>query len=199
MEHLAACVETAAEMGARLMGGPVVAPIGYLPGHRPTTDEWGWAVEGVQSIGELLEKNEMTLCLEPVNRSETFFLRTAEEARRLCEEIGSSRVGVTIDTFHANIEEKSVAGAIAGLGTHLKHVHASENDRGLLGSGHVAFAEIVAVLERSGYAGYVMIEGFGFSEDEVSAPGALWADLRVSPEVLAERGIAYLRTLRTFD
>lgn len=75
----------------------------------------------------------MTLSIEPVNRSETFFLRTAKEAESLCEAVGHPRIGVTIDTFHANIEEKNIANGVYLLGPLLKRVHASENDRGVLG------------------------------------------------------------------
>ena len=45
MVHLVQCIETAAEIGAHRMGGPLYAPIGYLPGRRRTRDEWSWAVE----------------------------------------------------------------------------------------------------------------------------------------------------------
>ena len=128
--HLRHCIETAAAMGAKLLGGPLFAPIGYLPEHRPTPDEWSWAAETFQSLSEALNANDMILSIEPVNRSETFFLRTAAEAKRLCELIGDPRIGVTIDTFHANIEERSIPAAIQSLGNHLKHIHASENDRG---------------------------------------------------------------------
>jgi D-psicose/D-tagatose/L-ribulose 3-epimerase len=38
-DHLVRCIETAAEMGVHLLGDPLFAPIGYLPGHRPTDDE----------------------------------------------------------------------------------------------------------------------------------------------------------------
>jgi D-psicose/D-tagatose/L-ribulose 3-epimerase len=193
--HLADCIEISARLGAKLIGGPLYAPIGYLPRHRPTTDEWKWVVEVFQSLGPLLDSNGMTLSIEPVNRSETFFLRTAAEAKRLCEAVGHPRIGVTIDTFHANIEEKSVALAIQSLGPHLKHVHMSENDRGLLGQGHVDFPSIVASLQKSDYEGYLMIEGFGYSEQEKHAPGYLWADIAVSPEVLARRGLQHLRTI----
>lgn len=194
--HLLACVETAAELGAHLLGGPLFAPIGYLPGHRPTGDEWMWAVEAFQSVGALLESCDMTLSIEPVNRSETYFLRTAAEASRFCDAIGDSRVGVTVDTFHANIEEKSIPAAIRSLGSRVKHIHASENDRGLLGTGHINFAEILAALDETGYEGYVVIEGFGFSPEEPDAPGALWADTSVSPDDVASKGLAYLRSLR---
>jgi D-psicose/D-tagatose/L-ribulose 3-epimerase len=75
-DHLVRCIETAAEMGVHLLGGPLFAPIGYLPGHRPTDDEWSWEVDLFQSVGDLLKVNDITLSIEPVNRSETFFLPT---------------------------------------------------------------------------------------------------------------------------
>lgn len=194
-QHLVRCVETAADCGATLIGGPLYAPIGYLPPRRPTHDEWFWAVEAFQSLGEVLDANQVTLSIEPVNRSETSFLRTAAEARHLCEAVGHPRIGVTIDTFHANIEERNIANAIHSLGSHLKHVHASENDRGLLGHGHVDFPAVVTALKSIGYNGFVMIESFGYAPGDESAPGFLWADVNVSPENLARKGVEYLRTL----
>ncbi len=195
LQHLLRCVETSAAMGATLLGGPLYAPIGYLPGHRPSRDEFLWAVEAFQALGPSLDAHQLTLSIEPVNRSETFFLRTAADARRLCEAVGHPRIGVTIDTFHANIEECSLVAAATNLGSHLKHIHASENDRGLLGQGHVDFPALVRALRQMGYDGYLMIEGFGYSAEEASAPGFLWADLNTSPEKMARTGLAYLSSL----
>lgn len=192
MQHLARCIETASALGANLLGGPLYAPVGYLPEHRPTKDEWTWAVEAFQSIGDLLDSGNVTLSIEPVNRSETFFLRTAAEARSLCQAIGHPRIGVTIDTFHANIEERNIAEAVDSLGHYLKHLHASENDRGLLGKGHVDFSAIIAALKKNEYDGYLMIEGFGYSPRETNGPGLLWADISVSPEEIASRGAQFL-------
>lgn len=200
IEHLVRCIETSADMGAKVIGGPLFAPIGYLPKHRPTNAEWSWAVEAFQSLEGVLDANDMTLSIEPVNRSETFFLRTAAEAKRLCELIGNPRIGVTVDTFHANIEELSIPEAIRSLGSHLKHIHISENDRGPLGRGHVPFMEIVTALKEGGYTGYLMIEGFGYSPGEKHSHGRLWADKDVSPEDLALTGLQYLtRLLGTLD
>jgi len=195
LAHLAQCVQSSAELGAHLLGGPLYAPIGYLPGRRRNHEEWNWAIEYFQSIGDLLDANEMTLSIEPVNRSESFFLATAADAKALCNAIGHPRIGVTIDTFHANIEEKSIANAVRGLSHRLKHVHASENDRGLIGSGHVAFPGIIAALGEIKYDGFLMIEGFGYSPDEPESLGALWGELDVSPEDIAFKGAAYLRGL----
>jgi len=195
IQHLLTCVEASAAMGARLLGGPLFAPIGYLPSHRPTPAESSWAVEAFQALEHVLDANDMTLSIEPVNRSETFFLRTAAEAKQLCYSIGNPRIGVTVDTFHANIEEKNIPEAIRSLGSYLKHIHASENDRDLLGSGHVPFQEIVSTLDQMGYTGYLMIEGFGYSPEEKESPGRLWARKEVSPVDLATNGVQYLNRL----
>ena len=192
MEHLHTCLQVAAEMGARLLGGPIYAPIGYLPNQRRTAEEWKWAAEALQSLTPALDATGMELAIEPVNRSETSFLTTARDAALLCEAVGDARIGVTIDTFHSNIEEKSIAAAIRSLRGHLKHLHASENDRGLLGSGHVDFPEIVRALRETNYSGYLMIEGFGYSTSEPGSPGYLWADKDVSPEDIAFEGARYL-------
>jgi len=195
IDHLTACVEACAGIGSKLLAGPVYAPIGYLPEHRPTEEEWHWAVEAFQGIEKVLDETGVTVAIEPVNRSETFFLRTARATRLLCEAIGNPRIGVNIDTFHANIEEQDIPGAIIELGSHLKHIHASENDRSLLGRGHVPFAEMIDALKSSKYSGYLMIEGFGYDPDEKIGPGRLWADVAVSPERLAAEGLAFLRGL----
>jgi D-psicose/D-tagatose/L-ribulose 3-epimerase len=193
VQHLIRCVEATSELGSRLIGGPLYAPIGYLPEHRPTHQEWEWAIETFKTVGEVLDRFEVDLSIEPVNRSETFFIRTAEEAKELCERVGHPRIGVTIDTFHANIEERGIPDAIELLGPYLKHIHASENDRGVLGQGHVDFRAIISALGKISYDGYLMVEGFGFSPGEQFGPGVLWADKSVSPEQLASQSADYIR------
>jgi D-psicose/D-tagatose/L-ribulose 3-epimerase len=195
VQHLVRCIETASALGAKLLGGPLYAPIGYLPEHRPTKDEWSWAVDAFQSVCDVLDSCNVTISIEPVNRSETFFVRTAREASSLCDAIGHPRFGVTIDTFHANIEERDIPEALNSIRPHLKHIHASENDRGLLGEGHVDFRGIVATLKKIGYDGYLVIEGFGYSPQEQKGPGALWADTSVSPEAIASTGARFLNQI----
>jgi D-psicose/D-tagatose/L-ribulose 3-epimerase len=195
VKYLTECIETSAEMGAKTLGGPLFAPIGYLPQHRPTETEFSWAVEVFQALDSALDQNDMTLSIEPVNRSETFFLRTAADAKRLCDSVGNLRIGITIDTFHANIEELSIPQAIKDLGPRLKHVHLSENDRGPLGRGHIAFDEILTALTKIEFHGYLMIEGFGYDKNETDAPGTLWADVAVSPDSFVEESVGFLKKL----
>jgi D-psicose/D-tagatose/L-ribulose 3-epimerase len=195
--HVIDCIKLTAELGANRMGGPVYAPVGYLTKLRRTRDEWSRAVECFQNLGETLDRYDVTLALEPLNRFETFFLNTAADAVKLCEEVKNPRIGVLLDTFHTNIEEKNVAECFRATGSHLKHIHVCENDRGIPGTGHVDFNGIRNALREIKYNGWLTIESFGFGHKELSAAAAIWRDLAPTPQAIAFDGIRYLR--RTFE
>jgi D-psicose/D-tagatose/L-ribulose 3-epimerase len=192
-QHLRDAIEATAEVGARVIDGPLYSPVGYLPGRRRTRDEWQWAVEGYQSVVDTLEACDVTLAIEPLNRFETYFLNTAADAAALCDEVGHPRVGAAYDTFHANIEEKSIAGGCRRLGQHVKHVQVSENDRGVPGSGHVAWEDLLRTLQALQYDGWLTIESFGPSLGAFSAAVAIWRDIEPTPDAIAFDGIEFLR------
>ena len=100
-----------------------------------------------------------------------------------------------LDTFHTHIEEKSVPDAIRMLGSRLKHVHASENDRGTPGTGQVDFPAIVSALNEIRYEGYLTIESFGYTHPALARATAIWRDLAPSPQAIAFNGLKYLRGL----
>ena len=186
-------IETAAELGAQLFMGPFCAPVGLLPGRRRTAEEWKRAVEGLSTLGDTLDACNVTLAIEPLNRFETYFLNTAADGRRLSEEVGHPRVGLTLDTFHANIEEKDLGGALRLLGPRLKHVHACENDRGIPGSGHVEWPAVFAALKQIGYDGWIVIESFGAHIPEIAAAACIWRDLAPASDDIAAEGVKFLR------
>jgi D-psicose/D-tagatose/L-ribulose 3-epimerase len=192
-DYLAACIRTIAEAGGKLLVGPVYSPVGYMSGSRRTEAEWKRAVDCYQSLVPVLESCDVTMAIEPLNRFETYFVNTAADLARLCDEVGSPRVGMLIDTFHANIEEKSVAGAYRTAGRHLKHVHTCENDRGTPGTGHVPWMEVFAALRELRYDGWLTIESFGFSLGGISAAASIWRDLAPSPDDIAFEGVKFLK------
>lgn len=192
--HISDVVKQAADTGARLVAGPLYSPVGYRPGRR-TDEEWHRVVEGYHAIGPVLESHGIAVAIEPLNRFETHFLNTAADAVRLCDAIAHPNVGILFDTFHANIEEKKIAGACRSVARHLKHVHISENDRGIPGTGHVPFAEVLQVLREIDYDGWLNIESFSFAITDLSAATSIWRDLAPSPESIAFEGIRRLKSL----
>lgn len=191
--HLADCVRVAAEAGAKLMAGPLYSPVGYLTGRRRTGDEWKRAVECYQSLGDTLRSQGVTIAIEPLNRFETYFLNTAADGLKLAAEIGHPNVGLLFDTFHANIEEQDVARALRLTAPHLKHFHASENDRGVPGTGHTDWQGVFGALAEMQYDGWVTIESFGFALGDLSAAASIWRDLAPSAEAIAFEGVRFLR------
>lgn len=191
--HLSDCIKATAEAGAHVIAGPLYAPVGYLPGRRRTADEWQWVVETYQELGPVLARHDVSVGIEPLNRFETYFLNTTADGVALCEQIGNPRVGLLWDTFHANIEEKSLGNAVRMAGPHLKHVHACENDRGIPGTGHVDWAGVFRALREVQYDGWLTIESFGFTIGELSAAASIWRDLAESPEEIAWEGVKFLK------
>jgi D-psicose/D-tagatose/L-ribulose 3-epimerase len=191
--HMEECVKTAAEVGAKIVAGPLYSPVGYLPGRRRTADEWKWAVDCYQSLGPVLQQYGVTIAIEPLNRFETYFLNTAQDAVALCDQIGHPNVGVLFDTFHANIEEKDIAQGYRTVGRHLKHVHTCENDRGIPGTGHVEWKSVFQALHDLKYDGWLTIESFGFALGELSAAASIWRDIAPTPESIAYEGVKFLK------
>ncbi len=194
LEFLRTGIRAAADSGAKLLVGPFCSPVGYLPGRRRTPDEWTLAVDGLRALGPLLDDAGVSLALEPLNRFETSFLNTAADAAALCDAVGNPRIGVLFDTFHANIEEKSLGSALTSLGSHLLHVHTCENDRGIPGSGHIEWDELFKTLAELHYNQWLTIESFGSAIPEIAAAACIWRDLAPSPEAIAFEGVQFLKT-----
>lgn len=195
LSFLKDAIHCARDLGASLLVGPFCAPVGYLPGRRRTADEWKQVIENLTALIPTLEEAKVTLAIEPLNRFETFFLNTMADARALFDAVNHAGIGALFDTFHANIEEKSVRTSLRSIGPRLKHVHACENDRGIPGSGHVAWDELREGLRELNYDGWVVIESFGFAIQEIAAAACIWRDLAATPDAVALEGVTFLRRL----
>jgi D-psicose/D-tagatose/L-ribulose 3-epimerase len=153
--------EQTAAAGATLLSGPMSTPVGDLPGRRRTDDEWRRTVESWQSLAGTAAASGVEIAIEPLNRFETCFLNTAADGAAFCDAVEHPSVGLLLDTFHANIEEKHIGEALRTAAPHLKHLHTCENDRGVPGSGHVAWDELFAAVASVGYDRWLTIEIFG--------------------------------------
>ena len=191
--HLGDCMAVARDAGITLFSGPFYTPVGYMTGRRRTPDEWKWVVDCWQRLRPAVHAADIEIGLEPLNRFETYFLNTIADSVRLCHEIDDPAIGILLDTFHANIEEKSLEAAVSQAAPHLKHLHTCENDRGVPGSGHVAWPEFFAAITRMKYDRWLTIESFGFAQGALSAAAAIWRDLASTPDAIAFEGVAFLR------
>lgn len=98
------------------------------------------------------------LVIEAINRYESDWLHTLEEVAALVERVGHPRLGVLADTFHMNIEERSMDEALHAAAPYLRHVHVADSNRRAPGQGHLDFARLVGVLRAAGYDGFLSAE-----------------------------------------
>ena len=195
VEQVKENIAATAECGGKVIAGPLYSPVGYLAGRRRSQDEWKRGVDCWQRLGQTLTSHGVTAAIEPLNRFETFFLNTAEDSARFCDEINHPNVGILFDTFHANIEEKDPVGSIATLSAtgKLNHVHISENDRGTPGRGHAKIRESIAHLKALGYDGWLTIEAFGRRVPGLAAATRVWRDYFPDPEQVYVEGYRFIR------
>ncbi len=172
--HLDWILDCAAALGAQTVGGPFHAPIGHFTGNGPSLEEWQRGAEAHYRMAEMATEYGMLLALEPLNRFETHFLNTAQQAAQYCELVNHPAFGIMYDTFHAHIEEKDQAKAIGTLSGRINVLHVSENDRGTPGTGQIDFDTVFSAVKRTGFDGWVVMEAFGAGVPELAAATRIW-------------------------
>jgi sugar phosphate isomerase/epimerase len=122
-------------------------------------------------------KRRVPILIEATNRYETAVANTVAEAVGFGGKYGASCVQVLPDTFHMNIEEADLLGALRANREHFQSLHLSDNNRLFPGLGAIDFGRIIACLAKIGYTGRIAIEG--------NIRADLRSDLRATMKYLA--------------
>lgn len=192
IDHLRWAVRTTATIGSSGLAGVVFAPWGaFDPANKPKRA--ARSAEAFAAIDGDLSSHGVTLGIEAINRFETDLVNTAADAVAMARASGSSRVGVLLDTFHLNIEEKDIKSAIVETGDRLAHFHVSDNDRGVLGSGHVPWGEVKAGLETIQYDGWIVSEMFVIPGNPASADLNIWRHIEPDATDAARRALSFMQ------
>jgi D-psicose/D-tagatose/L-ribulose 3-epimerase len=182
-------------LGAGLVCGPLLAPVGDLPETPPGPPERESAVAGLTAVARRAADVGVALALEPLNRFESAYPTTVAEACTLVDAVGATNLGLLLDTFHMNIEERDPPAAIRQAGSRLRHFHCSENDRGPVGSGHIAWTAVRDALQETDYQGDLVVESFGSTVPAISRACCIWRPLAADGAVLARESVTFLRRL----
>jgi len=197
MAYVRHCIDAAQTLGAANVCGPLYSAVGRT--WQATDDERKRDVDLlVRQLGDLAKyagERGVWLGVEPLNRFETSFINLASQAIEVADRVDHPACGVMLDTFHMNIEEKSIGGAIRAAGKRMGQLHACENDRGAPGSGHVPWDEVAAACRDIGFTGPFVIESFTNKVKSIAKAAAIWRTFAESQDALAQNGLGYLRTL----
>ncbi len=192
--HLDRVLECAQQFGCEILAGPTHSAIGVFTGNGPTDDEFKAGVETLQRVGEKAQARNIKVATEYLNRFEIYFLTTAAQTSRFIKAVDHPYIKMMYDSFHAHIEEKSQAAAIKSCATETIHVHVSENDRGVPGTGQVDWDGYFAAFKETNYDGTFTIEAFGRALPALAAATKVWRDLFPDAMGLCRDGFQFIKT-----
>ncbi len=156
-----------AELGGRVL-------VHGSPGQRRIADgethatALGRLQEGLAQVARAAATNGVVYCIEPLSSHETQLLNTVAQAAEVVRAIGNPHLRTMIDCSAAGLGESEPLPALidrwlpTGL---IGHVQVNDPNRRGPGQGAMAFAPILAALQRNGYDGVIAVEPFDYVPD----------------------------------
>ncbi|MFH5886430.1 sugar phosphate isomerase/epimerase family protein [Halalkalibaculum sp. DA3122] len=194
LERIKWAVDRAHDMNADVICGPMHSAFANFADKAPDEDEYKRSAEILAKAGEYAAQADILLTPEAINRFECYLCNTMDQLVGLVERVSHPNVKAHFDTHHANIEEKTLSGALKKVAPVLGHVHISENDRGTPGSGHVPWDETFSTLAEIGYDGWLTIEAFTRDDPDFANSINVWREYN-KPWDVAEQGYAFIKEM----
>lgn len=160
-------IDLASRFQAQVLIGGIRGRLSPDPARRRS--EYRMAVDAVRECTRYAAPKGVTITVEPINRYETNFINTLEEALHWISDIEETGITVMADTFHMNIEESSFEDALRQAGERLSHVHLVDSNRRAPGSGHIDFRSVLQTLRDIDYQGYLCAEILPLPDDYTAA------------------------------
>jgi sugar phosphate isomerase/epimerase len=145
---------------------------GFVNGNQTLTEVTELFYETLKKIMPIAEKANVVLVLEPVNRYETNFINSVEQAATYLRVFDSENIGLMPDLFHMNIEDKQIGETIARFGALVKYIHLADSNRYAPGMGHLDFDHVFKSLHEASFNGWVAIEILPFPDPDTAATQA---------------------------
>jgi D-psicose/D-tagatose/L-ribulose 3-epimerase len=196
LEYLEKVIVGIGEMGGGPLGG---INYGYTPGILPEDVDKRKIVDrsvaSIKEVAKIAVENNVLIVLEVVNRFEQFIMNCCDEGLDYVKRVDSPNVKIMLDTFHMNIEEDSIGGAIEKAGSYLGHFHISENNRRPPGYGHIPWDEMASALKKINYQGYIVMEPFLMPGGQVGQGMKVFRDMSIGVDLddEADKAMRFIR------
>nr|WP_315163546.1 sugar phosphate isomerase/epimerase family protein [uncultured Flavobacterium sp.] len=188
-------LDKVAEMDGDFLGGVLHSAIGTFTGNPCTKEERIIIQQVFTEVADYANKSNITIAPEPINRYESYVFTAADEVLDMIESIGTTNIGLHLDTFHMNIEERNFYDPIIRAGNRLKHVHITESDRGMTGEGNVHWDDFFKALAAINYQGPLVLENFSSQITALVGPTSLWRPSKYNSEDLAKGSLVFMREM----
>jgi D-psicose/D-tagatose/L-ribulose 3-epimerase len=189
------CLDIAAELGAPGVSGITYAAFNnYAAPPSPAQRER--VAKALSRLDAHAGESGLRLGIEPVNRYESHMVNSLDQAAELIRMAGGRNLFIHMDTFHMNVEEADIAGAIGRNASLLGYAHVADNHRGEVGAGTYDWTTYFRSLAGAGYTGDFTIESFS---SKVLGPDlvggvSLWRQGWDDPGSVARRSFEFLRS-----
>jgi D-psicose/D-tagatose/L-ribulose 3-epimerase len=195
LEYIKRCVDACHALGGTLVCGPLYGSVGatrFLSNEERTKTLLRIA-HTLKEATHYAADRGVVIAIEPLCRYDTHLVNTVGQGIELIQHTQCDNIGLLLDTFHMNIEEKSLGNAVKQAGSLLFHLQVCENDRGPPGTGHIDWGELALSLSHIDYKGWISLESFtpyfqGFSEMMHS-----WRPLVGTQDELAKTSLEFLK------
>ena len=123
-------------------------------------------MEILPAIADHAKQAGSRILLEPLNKSETFYLNRIDQAAAICRKINHPAIALMGDFYHMGLEEKSDAAAFTSGTPWLHHVHLASRVRDMPGQDQLrepakaerSFVDGFRALHQLGYQDYCSLE-----------------------------------------
>ena len=142
--------------------------------------------EALEELGEYAASIGTNILLEPINRYEINTINSAVEGEDFIRQYELKGVGLLLDAFHMNIEDKSLGDSIRYARDHIINLHVADSNRHALSEGHLDVREVLQALKDIDFQGHVTLEAFSSDPEE-----ALRKTRHVLQNIGSELGISF--------
>lgn len=115
--------------------------------------------KSIKEIAPYAIEKSVSIIVEATNRYETPVANSLDDAVSIVKEINNPLIKILPDTYHMNIEEADMFGALKKYSKYYSSIHLSDNNRFFPGFGAIKFKEVIEFLKSINFNGYVALEG----------------------------------------
>jgi len=195
LDYMKGIIDAMVILGCPTLIGPLYSSVGRAEVTEPDdyNRQWAIVVGHLKTLAAYAKERNCKLAIEPLNRYETDFINTCEQALKMVNDVDCDAIFVHLDSYHMNIEEKDSGRAIMKAGDKLGHFHACGSDRGTPGGDHTNWPSIISALKAINYDGDVVIESFTTDVKVIAKAASIWRNFEPSQEDIAIKGVKFLR------
>lgn len=184
--------KVAAGVGAFALAGVTYGTIGKISGAPRTQAEFDGTARFIARAARAARAHDLKLGVEPCNRYETHIMNTGADGRAYCEAAGEDNVFIHLDSYHMNIEERSLKQGLRDCGEWLGYVHLSESNRAAPGHGTIDWATFYQGLVEVGFDGITTLESMNHVHPAIANALAIWHPVEPNPDDVIDTGLPVL-------